>query len=1243
MPRYTITYTPSADRILPPPSKLHLRIKNTSAIPLRAAYLHGPYTLYVAAYPSTFDPDKPHAENAASHGAPEFEPNLKAGGTFSAVLVVPESVRATAEAGRSRQSIDEGRAGSFSWTVEIASQVIFSSSASVHFELLIGRDEKSVELAFAGASPGKPGQVQDHLPPATKGKHKHVNGHPPGVYSRAIKLSVADTTRLWSTPAFPSWEDIEDETEEAGSANPYSRPRKSNDVQSKRRSQSSRPRKQKKVHLVVLTHGLHSNLGADMLYLKESIDKAAKQAREDSRKAKDKANALKKQKHSTRQTEALSSSAWTSAPELDTEATRTDMEEEEEEEEEDDESDDDEEVIVRGFSGNAVRTERGIQYLGKRLAKFVLSITYPDQPYLPVKNTIKKSIANSLSGSLRPQSVHTDDGTDIENELAHHGSTIHNRPRPAEDHPYKITSISFIGHSLGGLVQTYAIAYIQKHSPDFFDIIKPINFIGMASPFLGLSNENPMYVKFALDFGVIGRTGQDLGLTWRAPTIARSGWGAMIGGLSHETQKAHRQPDPGSKPLLRILPTGPAHLALKKFRNRTVYSNVVNDGIVPLRTSCLLFLDWRGLGRVDKVRRENGLVGTMAGWGWAELTGQNTTARTKDSDSQLLSPTGTDASYYSDDEGKNTPTRDGRGETVPQPDEAATTEDTAQQSTSRQGESGSHHYLENTDGYGDDVEGAKKQMGGGAFGSWTSFFSFFRPGSAKTAESQHPQQPKKKSSKIYRRGQTMRFDDASSTTEDSAAENPKAGKEPSRNRPVRGDSLYQDEEVFAPPKTTIFESAGDVLNPPLPPSEFILDPAKRPRTIFHDRIYHPQDIPPPPMPKRRTGLNRTISSTSLRQSGSGAELDQSPVKETHNGSFHPSSPDSRPQTASSQATIGTMKVEEKIARGYHKDLSWRKVLVRLEPDAHNNIVVRRMFANAYGWPVIKHLVDTHFAYTYSAETEDSQEVGKDRAKGLDNPPTNTGEEVEGQHKKPAASPTSRTNASNSAAGGKGHARTPTELNEVSDTVGDLVNSGASPANLSTSLSSSAGHSLRLALDRQGSFMSESGRWSDRFFEGTDDEFEDEEAALSGYEMHGKRYGSGSMSIPHHRDDSGRTLPGRRQNHDDEDTPSSPAVASMFSSSPTSLKDSESLVKRLPASRKSKSSLNSSSSTQTLSPTSPTVPNSALLSLTGVGIGVGAGGGAGSVRGQFEQNAKDKSSVEDKHGKGKSFSTDSVDV
>lgn len=50
-----------------------------------------------------------------------------------------------------------------------------------------------------------------------------------------------------------------------------------------------------------------------------------------------------------------------------------------------------------------------------------------------------------------------------------------------------------------------------------------------------------------------------------------------------------------SKPLLLLLPSGLAHRTLKQFKRRTVYANALNDGIVPLRTSSLLYLDYKGL------------------------------------------------------------------------------------------------------------------------------------------------------------------------------------------------------------------------------------------------------------------------------------------------------------------------------------------------------------------------------------------------------------------------------------------------------------------------------------------------------------------------------------------------------------------------------------------------------------------------------------------------------------------------
>lgn len=559
----------------------------------------------------------------------------------------------------------------------------------------------------------------------------------------------------------------------------------------------------------------------------------------------------------------------------------------------------DEQVIVRGFPGNAARTERGIQYLGKRLAKYVLLMTYPDQPYIPLKNSKPKSPPRRQDASK--ESDCTDPCAD----------------RPGcKHHSYRITSISFIGHSLGGLVQTYAIAYIQKYSPQFFEQIRPVNFIALATPFLGLSNENPIYIRFALDLGLVGRTGQDLGLSWTAPKV-RSGWGAIIGGKSDDPGKPHEHPDPGSKPLLRILPCGAAHEVLRRFQHRTIYSNVVNDGIVPLRTSSLLFLDWRGLERVEKASRGNGLVGTMAEWGWAELTGASSkSVRTACPATEIA--------------------LDGNGEKS-----AALSERTMFEAVGSDTRIDAplapepRHFFKNPHRSGPEhmAEPNTREslpQSSSSLGPLSSLLSIFRPKEAKPSSGP-------KQAKIYKRSQTLRADDF---LEDSLS--------PRDPLPATFNS-HEEEGLNAPPRTTFFESASDLLMPPLPPVDFIIDPASRPRTIFHDRIYHPGDIPPPKPVKRRT---LPISSPQ-RESSKAPGLGLSTESQAFDGSE------------------SGLKVEEKIARAYHRDLAWRKVLVRLEPDAHNNIIVRRMFTNAHGWPVIKHLVDTHFGPHSSIHSDDS--------------------------------------------------------------------------------------------------------------------------------------------------------------------------------------------------------------------------------------------------------------------------------
>jgi hypothetical protein len=964
--RYTVTYTPAYDRILPSPSTLHLKIKNTTAIALRAAFVHGPYTVYAAAYPATFNPNQKF-ENPRRDGVPEFEPNLKAGGSFSTELAVPEDVRASA--GSADRHGREVELKSVSWIVEVASQVIFSNSASVHFEVLLGRDEKSLSLGFGNALAGGgttpvPGQVSDHQQ-SIGAKDGHHNAQPRGIFSKAIKLKVDDTASLWNTPRMPEWDDMGKERAEVDTRD---KAVESVTVSKEDTDDGRRPKRQKKVHLVVLTHGLHSNLGADMLFLKESIDAAAKQAKLDAkaRRAKRREEQLKATSMGRSQVESTKSQR--KAEDRSTKRPGEQLEDNT------DVDEDEEEIIVRGFSGNAVRTERGIKYLGKRLAKYVLAMTYPDQPFRPVT---KKSAAEALSHALKPEQPRTsDNGTPV-----HLKSGIEKEPYQGKKLPYKITSISFIAHSLGGLIQTYAVAYIQKHSPQFFDIIMPINFIAMASPFLGLSNENPLYVKFALDFGLVGRTGKDLGLTWRAPTIARSGWGAIVGGIGESaSKKIEGNVAPESKPLLRILPTGPAHAVLKKFRKRTVYSNVVNDGIVPLRTSCLLFLDWSGLGRVEKARRENGLVGTIAGWGWAEVTGQNSSSPMRRT---FSSDTGSsDADEISD----NTPTRLGHGEDVPQPPPYATDEDDTRSLKSLHKDRPRSADLSSSAGDHSDISSPVSALTNTS-SPFASLVNFFKANPiTKQPHNDHP-----KHTKIYKRSQTIHI--GSDTSVPSISK-----QEPTSNRghskATTGDADHEDfDRMSAPPKTTFFESAGDLLKPPLPSVQFLVDPASRPRTIFHDRVYHPEDIPPPPLKRRPTSslLRRrssplggdTSSTPSVKHADSSwSSRDYDDTKHTN--------PDKDPREVIDGSA---MKVEEKIARAYHRDLSWRKVLVRLEPDAHNNMIVRRMFANAYGWPVVKHLCDTHFSDAAVANTRDDDEGNEERAKAGNEGPDADGSEM----------------------------------------------------------------------------------------------------------------------------------------------------------------------------------------------------------------------------------------------------------
>lgn len=413
------------------------------------------------------------------------------------------------------------------------------------------------------------------------------------------------------------------------------------------------PHKKKK-HLVVLTHGLHSNVTADLSYLMEQIYKCQK-----------------------------------FYP--------------------------DEQLIVKGYTGNICETEKGVKYLGQNLAKYIVEELY--------------------------------DGS--------------------------IVKISFIAHSLGGLVQTFALASIAIKYPWFFKRVQPVNFITIASPLLGIVTDNPAYVNLLLSFGVIGKTGVDLNL---------------------DTYNGK------SEPLLYKLAGEPVKKILIKFKRRTIYANAVNDGIVPLYTSALLFLDYKDILRQLK-----------------QL-----------SDFESIEDTDEINSILSADE----------------------------------------NYHE------DGMEKLKKSI----VSPITKILSIWTPQS------------------------------------------------------------YLFESQSKIPKLSFFESATSIIMPPLPDTNFILNPHSREPVIIHDKVYTENDLPKP-----------------------GLDMDSNYFQE-----------DNILMRAFAMARAGRGKeemLEEEIARRWHQGLSWRKVIVALKPDAHNNIIVRRRFANAHGWLVLDHLIEEHFSGNHDLNTE----------------------------------------------------------------------------------------------------------------------------------------------------------------------------------------------------------------------------------------------------------------------------------
>ncbi|KAK3818465.1 MAG: putative serine esterase-domain-containing protein [Benniella sp.] len=246
---------------------------------------------------------------------------------------------------------------------------------------------------------------------------------------------------------------------------------------------------------------------------------------------------------------------------------------------------------------NHAGTEEGIQMAGQRVAMDILEFT----GYLDTENG--KDLRRSLSTVAHQKTLSkSKESSTLEEPGQERSGTATKRHHASRAFPRGFSKVSLIGHSLGGLINIYALGYIEDVTKGaFFNAIQPVHFVTMASPLLGVCSEHPWVVEFALTHGTVGQTGKDLALANRSSTLRRS--------ASLPAPRKHRHADSGSKnketshpkPLECALDHGPeplllamaqpgsvSHTILKRFKDRTAYANIENDMAVRFNTSSMM-------------------------------------------------------------------------------------------------------------------------------------------------------------------------------------------------------------------------------------------------------------------------------------------------------------------------------------------------------------------------------------------------------------------------------------------------------------------------------------------------------------------------------------------------------------------------------------------------------------------------------------------------------------------------------
>ncbi|EEU45194.1 uncharacterized protein NECHADRAFT_40576 [Fusarium vanettenii 77-13-4] len=140
--------------------------------------------------------------------------------------------------------------------------------------------------------------------------------------------------------------------------------------------------------------------------------------------------------------------------------------------------------------------------------------------------------------------------------------------RKVEDEGGKITKLSIVGYSLGGLVSRYAVGLL--YAKGILDTLECMNFTTFASPHLGV--RSPLKGWHNHVWNVLG-----------ARTLSMSGRQLFTIDKFRDTDR----------PLLSVLadPNSIFMSGLRKFKRRTLYANTINDRSAVYYTTCIAKTD----------------------------------------------------------------------------------------------------------------------------------------------------------------------------------------------------------------------------------------------------------------------------------------------------------------------------------------------------------------------------------------------------------------------------------------------------------------------------------------------------------------------------------------------------------------------------------------------------------------------------------------------------------------------------